>query len=112
MSPHQPPGAAGSDGAGERGHPAVPGEPPGGTRARQGAVRRRVARASPALKFVLMVGVMSFFADFTYEGSRSIIGPYLGLLGAGGAGDRRHHWVRRVPGIRAAIVLRAPRRPD
>jgi MFS family permease len=38
---------------------------------------------SPALKFVLMVGVMSFFADFTYEGSRSIIGPYLGTLGAG-----------------------------
>ena len=36
-----------------------------------------------ALKFVLMVGVMSFFADFTYEGSRSIIGPYLGLFGAG-----------------------------
>lgn len=30
-----------------------------------------------------MVGVMSFFADFTYEGSRSIIGQYLGLLGAG-----------------------------
>jgi len=50
------------------------------------SVRRRagrVSRASPALKFVLMVGVMSFFADFTYEGSRSIIGPYLGLLGAG-----------------------------
>ncbi|HEY7359967.1 MAG TPA: MFS transporter [Streptosporangiaceae bacterium] len=44
---------------------------------------RRVARASPALKFVLLVGVMSFFADFTYEGSRSIIGPYLGTLGAG-----------------------------
>ena len=37
----------------------------------------------PALKFVLMVGIMSFFADFTYEGSRSITGPYLGLLGAG-----------------------------
>jgi MFS family permease len=36
-----------------------------------------------ALKFVLLVGVMSFFADFTYEGSRSIIGPYLGMLGAG-----------------------------
>jgi predicted MFS family arabinose efflux permease len=30
-----------------------------------------------------MVGVMSFFADFTYEGSRSVIGPYLGTLGAG-----------------------------
>ena len=45
--------------------------------------RGRISRASPALKFVLLVGVMSFFADFTYEGSRSIIGPYLGMLGAG-----------------------------
>lgn len=44
---------------------------------------RRAAKVSPALKFVLMVGIMSFFADFTYEGSRSIIGQYLGLLGAG-----------------------------
>jgi MFS family permease len=35
------------------------------------------------MAFVLMVGIMSFFADFTYEGSRSIIGPYLGMLGAG-----------------------------
>lgn len=34
--------------------------------------------ASPALKFVLMVGVMSFFADFTYEGSRSVVGPISG----------------------------------
>ena len=47
------------------------------TRAQQAA-----KNASPALKFVLMVGIMSFFADFTYEGSRSITGPYLGLLGA------------------------------
>ena len=38
---------------------------------------------SRALRFVLLIGVMSFFADFTYEGSRSIIGPYLALLGAG-----------------------------
>ncbi len=50
---------------------------PGLTRA-----RRAAKHASPALKFVLMVGIMSFFADFTYEGSRSITGPYLGLLGA------------------------------
>ena len=35
-----------------------------------------------ALKFVLMIGVVSFFADFTYEGSRSITGPYLAVLGA------------------------------
>ena len=46
-------------------------------------VLRRAAEAPPAVKFVVMVGVMSFFADFTYEGSRSITGPYLGLLGAG-----------------------------
>ena len=46
-------------------------------------IRQRVAAASPALKFVVMVGIMSFFADFTYEGSRSITGPYLGMLGAG-----------------------------
>ena len=50
---------------------------PGLTRAKQA-----VKNASPALKFVLMVGIMSFFADFTYEGSRSITGPFLGLLGA------------------------------
>jgi predicted MFS family arabinose efflux permease len=36
-----------------------------------------------ALKFVLLVGVLSFFADFTYEGARSVIGPYLAVLGAG-----------------------------
>jgi hypothetical protein len=46
-------------------------------------MRRRGSRISASLRFVLMVGVMSFFADFTYEGSRSIIGQYLGLLGAG-----------------------------
>jgi MFS family permease len=39
---------------------------------------------SAALKFVLMIGVLSFFADFTYEGSRSILGPYLALLQASG----------------------------
>jgi MFS family permease len=38
-----------------------------------------------ALQFVLLIGVMSFFADFTYEGSRSIIGPYLAVLGASAA---------------------------
>ncbi len=50
---------------------------------RDTTLRDRLRGASPALKFVLLVGVMSFFADFTYEGSRSVIGPYLGTLGAG-----------------------------
>jgi MFS family permease len=35
-----------------------------------------------ALRFVMLIGVLSFFADFTYEGSRSILGPYLGSLQA------------------------------
>jgi MFS family permease len=41
-------------------------------------------KPSAALKFVLMIGALSFFADFTYEGSRSILGPYLALLQASG----------------------------
>jgi predicted MFS family arabinose efflux permease len=36
-----------------------------------------------ALRFVLLVGLMSLFADFTYEGMRAIVGPYLAVLGAG-----------------------------
>jgi predicted MFS family arabinose efflux permease len=36
-----------------------------------------------ALKFVLLLGVVSLFADMTYEGARSITGPYLAVLGAG-----------------------------
>src|SRR5689334_14459524 len=39
-------------------------------------------KESAALKFVLMIGILSFFADFTYEGSRSILGPFLAMLGA------------------------------
>lgn len=46
------------------------------------AVDKRARRL--AVRFVLMIGILSFFADFTYEGSRSIIGPFLGMLGATG----------------------------
>lgn len=35
-----------------------------------------------ALRFVVLVGVVSLFADMTYEGARSITGPYLAVLGA------------------------------
>lgn len=38
-----------------------------------------------ALRFVLLIGAMSYFADFVYEGARSVLGPYLLLLGASGA---------------------------
>jgi hypothetical protein len=37
-----------------------------------------------ALRFVVLIGILSFFADFTYEGSRSIVGPYLATLQASG----------------------------
>jgi MFS family permease len=35
-----------------------------------------------ALKFVVLLGVVSLLADMTYEGARSITGPFLALLGA------------------------------
>jgi MFS family permease len=35
-----------------------------------------------ALRFVVLIGVMSFFADFVYEGARSVTGPFLAILGA------------------------------
>ena len=34
-----------------------------------------------ALRFVLLIGVVSLFADLTYEGSRSITGQFLATLG-------------------------------
>jgi predicted MFS family arabinose efflux permease len=37
-----------------------------------------------AVRFIILIGILSFFADFTYEGSRSIIGPYLATLQATG----------------------------
>ena len=37
-----------------------------------------------ALRFVLLIGILSFFADCTYEGARGIIGPYLAMLHASG----------------------------
>jgi MFS family permease len=40
---------------------------------------------SAALAFVVMLGVVSLLADVTYEGARSLAGPYLALLGASGA---------------------------
>lgn len=35
-----------------------------------------------ALRFVVMLGIVSLFADMTYEGGRSIAGPFLAHLGA------------------------------
>jgi MFS family permease len=35
-----------------------------------------------ALRFVVLIGIISLFADFTYEGARSINGQFLASLGA------------------------------
>lgn len=35
-----------------------------------------------ALKFIILLGIVSLFGDMTYEGARSITGPYLAVLGA------------------------------
>jgi len=42
-------------------------------------------KSRSALQFVLIIGIVNFFADFTYEGARGIVGPFLGSLGASAA---------------------------
>jgi len=50
---------------------------------RQTTVNGGHARAG-ALSFVVLVGIVSLFADMTYEGARGIAGPFLATLGASG----------------------------
>jgi MFS family permease len=38
-----------------------------------------------AFRFIILLGMVSLLADMTYEGARSITGPYLALLGANAA---------------------------
>ena len=46
----------------------------------------KTQRAGPsaggALRFIVLLGIVSLFADMTYEGARSITGPFLAVLGA------------------------------
>jgi len=39
--------------------------------------------SSGSLRFVVLLGVVSLFADMTYEGARAVTGPFLAALGAG-----------------------------
>jgi len=48
------------------------------------ASKTPLARAT-AIRFIVLLGLVSLFADMTYEGARSIAGQYLALLGASGA---------------------------
>ena len=57
-----------------------------------------------AVVFIVFFGIVSLFGDMTYEGARSIGGPFLGLLGVGAA------TIGIVVGVRRARRLcRAPR---
>ena len=38
-----------------------------------------------AIRFIVFLGIVSLFADMTYENARSVSGPFLGALGASGA---------------------------
>src|SRR6266568_652940 len=59
-----------------------------------------------AILFIVFLGVVSLFGDMTYEGARSITGPYLGLLGVtattigivAGFGELMGYGARRVSG--------------
>ena len=62
-----------------------------------------------AMAFVALIGVVSLFADMTYEAGRSINGPYLAVLGAGslavgviaGLGELLGYLVRPLSGANA-----------
>ena len=49
------------------------------------SVANKSPHQSSALRFVILIGIVSLFADMTYEGARSISGPFLGILGASAA---------------------------
>ncbi len=65
------------------------------------------ANKSTFFRFVLVIGIVNLFADFTYEGGRSIVGPFLGVLGAsgtivgfvGGFGEFMGYALRSVSGF-------------
>src|SRR5438876_12339091 len=42
-------------------------------------------KSRSALQFVVIIGIANCFADFTNEGARAMVGPFLGSLGASAA---------------------------
>jgi len=69
----------------------------------------RTGLAKLAFRFVLVIGIVNLFADLTYEGARSITGPFLGSLGASatvigivvGLGELLGYSLRSVSGFLA-----------
>ena len=80
--------------------------PPSGDRPAASAKRTALLSASSAMGFVLLMGLVSLFADMTYEGGRSLSGQYLRLLGssavwvgiAAGAGEFVGYGLRFISG--------------
>ncbi len=74
---------------------------------RESADRSNTRRHARAFRFVVLLGVVSFFADATYEGGRSLLGPFFLMLGAGpvavglvaGAGEFLGYAVRYPAGL-------------
>jgi MFS family permease len=58
------------------------GPAPEGAQVRAGDEMPSVGPANMAMRFVVLLGIVSLFADMTYEGARSISGPWLAMLGA------------------------------
>ncbi|MCX6619720.1 MAG: MFS transporter [Acidobacteria bacterium] len=64
---------------------------------------------TPAVRFIVLLGLISLLADVTYEGARSVLGPYLATLGASaavvgtvaGAGEFLGYTLRLVSGYAA-----------
>ncbi len=44
--------------------------------------RETSSRKTNALRFIVLMGVVSLFGDIVYEGAKGVTGPYLALLGA------------------------------
>jgi MFS family permease len=71
--------------------------------------RVKTSLAKSAFRFVLIVGVVNLFADLTYEGARSITGPFLESLGASaiivgvvaGGGELLGYTLRSIAGYLA-----------
>jgi MFS family permease len=69
--------------------------------------RQALFSGSTAFRFVLVLGIANFFADMTYEGARSVTGPFLGTLGASaavvgftaGLGELLGYALRSVSGV-------------
>lgn len=48
-------------------------------------MKDKVKKLSPAMTFILLIGIVSLFSDMTHEGASSIRGAYLSLIGASAA---------------------------